>query len=83
MLRIRDSLKKLGKRIASKSSLEGDLSAHHCSSCCRNMFVCNWTGGRGLGTKRTTAPRKGGDPGIGPLYAAVANCLVTVVAAQP
>ena len=36
-----------------------------------------------MGKKRTTAPRKGSDPGVGPLYTAVFNCLVTVAAAQP
>ena len=47
VLRIRDSLKKLGKRITSRSSLEGDLSAQHCSWClCVSELGVGSRGGR-------------------------------------
>ena len=48
MLRIRGSLKELGKRIAPRSSSEGDLSAHHCSSGVEiRLCVSELGGGRG------------------------------------
>lgn len=82
VLSIRDSLEKLGKRIASKIVWK-EICQHTAIAPCVEMFMCKKTGGGGLGRKKMTAPRRGPDPGMGPLYAGVFHCLVTVAAAQP